>query len=115
MTLDEAIAHCEEVAEEKQKQADGNIQFVKDNIQYLYDGKEYRECCECAKEHRQLAEWLKELKRHREAWQKVKEDISHRENRLPCSTVGDVAMKSAYVIALEVIDEALKEIEKGEE
>ena len=50
-----------------------------------------------------------------EAWQKVKKDISHRENRLPCSTVGDVAMKSAYVIALEVINEALKEIEKGEQ
>lgn len=37
MTLDEAIKHCEEVADSK--------------------------CDECGAEHRQLAEWLKELKR----------------------------------------------------
>jgi hypothetical protein len=36
MTLEEAIAHCEERAK--------------------------ADCTECAKEHRQLAEWLKELK-----------------------------------------------------
>ena len=36
MTLDEAIKHCEEVAESK--------------------------CDECGAEHRQLAEWLRELK-----------------------------------------------------
>lgn len=35
MTLDEAINHCEEKA---------------------------RDCSECAKEHEQLAQWLKELK-----------------------------------------------------
>lgn len=40
MTLDEAIEHCEEVAEET-------------------------ECKNCAKEHRQLANWLKELKQLR--------------------------------------------------
>ena len=41
MTLDEAILHAEEVANS--------------------------ECSECAKEHKQLAEWLKELKGYREA------------------------------------------------
>lgn len=40
MTLDEAIAHCEEVAKSL--------------------------CGECAKQHKQLAEWLKELKELRE-------------------------------------------------
>lgn len=40
MTIDEAITHCEEVADSK--------------------------CDECGAEHRQLAEWLKELKRLRE-------------------------------------------------
>ena len=48
MTLDEAIKHAEEVAEEKR-------------------------CEKCAKEHRQLAEWLKELKQLRE--QELCEDI----------------------------------------
>lgn len=39
MTLDEAIMHCEDRAKE--------------------------DCSECAEEHRQLAEWLKELKSKR--------------------------------------------------
>lgn len=42
MKLEDAIKHCEEVAE-------------KDCI-----------CEECAKEHRQLAEWLRELELYRE-------------------------------------------------
>lgn len=40
MTIEEAITHCENRAE--------------------------ADCSECAKEHRQLAEWLKELKNKRE-------------------------------------------------
>jgi hypothetical protein len=55
MTLDEAIKHCEEVADEKNKEACN-----------LYDAKNYeesRECIWCSEEHRQLAEWLKDYKR----------------------------------------------------
>ena len=44
MTLDQAIEHCEEVASKK-----------------WVNG-----CIECASEHEQLAEWLKELKRLKE-------------------------------------------------
>lgn len=51
MTLDEAIKHAEEVAEEHTK--------------YNFYGG-YESCDECAKEHRQLAEWLEELKQLRE-------------------------------------------------
>lgn len=50
MTIDEAIKHCEEVAEEHTK--------------YNFYGG-YESCDECAKEHRQLAEWLRELKKDR--------------------------------------------------
>lgn len=49
MTLDEAIKHCEDVAEDRCG------------------------CSEdCVEEHRQLAEWLKELRRLRllESWDK---------------------------------------------
>lgn len=52
MTLDEAIKHCEEVAEELEEEA----------IKGCCDDSEIMDkCFECAKEHRQLAEWLKEL------------------------------------------------------
>lgn len=58
MTLDEAIRHAEEVAEEKEKKAkiwlDGGNEKIGNS------------CLTCAEEHRQLAEWLKELKYARE-------------------------------------------------
>lgn len=53
MTLDEAIKHAEEVAEENEKQAEALADF---------DGGVKLQCHECAKEHRQLAEWLRAYK-----------------------------------------------------
>lgn len=56
MTIDEAIAHALEVAEQNEKQADKWQEK---------GGEEWGEttaCRECATDHRQLAEWLKELK-----------------------------------------------------
>ena len=54
MTLDDAIQHCEEVAEQKEQEA---------KEAHVLSGMD---CLECAKEHRQLAEWLRELQRDRE-------------------------------------------------
>jgi len=60
MTLDEAIKHCEEKAKELSDKA------------YAEWGKSMTEeeaydCNECAREHEQLAEWLKELAGYRGA------------------------------------------------
>ena len=67
MTLDEAIRHAEEVAEEQEKlyrlcpvtdygcKGDEYCNSLKN---HEYDG-----CLKCAEEHRQLAEWLKDYKR----------------------------------------------------
>lgn len=57
MKLDEAIAHAEEVAE-KSEEAARTFGDVNDNNMK-------NACVECAKEHRQLAEWLRELKKDR--------------------------------------------------
>lgn len=58
MTLDEAIKHAEEVAE------------LNEECTRIYneqgDAIASCSCHECAIEHRQLAEWLRELKAHRE-------------------------------------------------
>jgi hypothetical protein len=69
MTIDEAIKHCEEVAEKNEKEcknwAYGASQINDDESrkkQYLKHAEMWKEC---AKEHRQLAEWLKELKAYR--------------------------------------------------
>lgn len=58
MTLDEAIAHCLEVAEENESKAN--------RIEQLHLTGNAEGCRECAEEHRQLAEWLQELKIYRE-------------------------------------------------
>lgn len=63
MTLEEAIKYCEEVAELNEECA---------RI-YNEQGKtmESYSCKECASEHRQLAEWLRELKAYREAEEEI--------------------------------------------
>lgn len=60
LDIDTAIKHCEEVAEQNETQADkwqeeGGEQWGKTTV-----------CRECAADHRQLAEWLIELKNLRE-------------------------------------------------
>ena len=57
MTLDEAIKHAEEVADNKERQV-VNGDWEKGSLTEKH-------CIECANEHRQLAEWLKELKEYR--------------------------------------------------
>lgn len=59
LTLDDAIKHCFEVAEQNETQADkwqeeGGEQWGKTTA-----------CRECAADHRQLAEWLTELRAYR--------------------------------------------------
>lgn len=61
--LDEAIKHCEEAAEKHERHL--KVYENMDEDRPLFK-KEENECKECAEEHRQLAEWLKELKIHRE-------------------------------------------------
>lgn len=70
MTIDKAIKHCIEVAEKQEITAKSNLMEIDkikaDGILRLYDADEYESCMKCASEHRQLAEWLKELKAYRE-------------------------------------------------
>ena len=56
MTIEEAIKHCEDVVENKEIDAENQNPLFPNDIE---------ECKKCAEEHRQLAEWLNELKRAR--------------------------------------------------
>ena len=60
MTLDEAIKHCEEVAEEKENEAQ-DLEYSKLDWRH-----EANKCSKCAEEHRKLARWLRELKAYKE-------------------------------------------------
>lgn len=77
MTLDEAIKHCEEKAKEIRKA----------NEEMPTDCKLSESLCECAEEHEQLAEWLKELKDYQEG-SRTCENCKHElkpETDYPCS------------------------------
>lgn len=60
MTLEQAIQHCKDKAEELT------------DLALTLDGQQYADCAECASEHQQLAEWLTELKELREAMEMMK-------------------------------------------
>ncbi len=94
MELDEAIRHCEEVAEENENEA--NFGFGNACI-------DRSSCLECAKEHRQLAAWLRELKAYRDASQQ----------ETGCSRKENVPRLSKP--AFTVIDHILKEHEEHED
>lgn len=57
LDIDAAIKHCEEVATEKE-----------DNARWKLTPTFQEECIQCAADHRQLAEWLTELKQWRRVY-----------------------------------------------
>lgn len=67
MTLYDAIKHAEEVAEKQEKMAkEWHENQVRKCDLFPFADMDYtheNECKECAAEHRQLAEWLKDYKR----------------------------------------------------
>lgn len=57
MTIDEAIKHAEEVAK-------ANESWHEEYIDTAFE-QHALNCKKCAEDHRQLAEWLKELQKYR--------------------------------------------------
>ena len=90
MTLDEAIKHAEEVSMDNINRA---------NI--LWDSKEKARCEDCAEEHRQLAEWLKDYKRLLEQeqktghWEWVQYDSNPNIGNWHCSECRNIVMECA--------------------
>lgn len=66
MTIDEAIHHCEEVAEKKDEDA-AEYARLAEKLESTYEKLpaviENARCVQCSADHRQLAEWLRELKK----------------------------------------------------
>ena len=104
--IDEAIQHCEEVMME-------NIEKTKNRN--AADPVAHN-CFECADNHRQLAEWLKELKRYREAWDKIKTELNEliewHDTPIEIDNGNDVWYCTAIGMALTIIDKALGEVEQ---
>lgn len=113
MTLDEAIKHEEEIAEEQEGRGycDRSVCVIMDENNHNCDECEVVKCRECAKEHRQLAEWLKELKSHREAWMKV---VSEVDQHTEIHSDGEFYVKNFDVKKI-VAEYRPKDSEEGEE
>lgn len=82
MILDEAIKHAEEVAEENECLCNQ----IHPSLQLKNYGK-------CAEEHRQLAEWLKELKvfkARKGQWLRMSDLSEQEDDRYKCSYCGNV-------------------------
>ena len=78
MTIDEAIKHCLEVAEKNEIDAITykNCKEIKTNMyEKLTAEKAENDCRECAADHRQLAEWLTELKEAKRLLKAAVEDM----------------------------------------
>ena len=91
MTIEEAIKHCLETAEQLEERA---------NIPYKVEDSELQDnaCRECAADHRQLAEWLTELKELKAAdvqpirrgrWEEIEEYGGWGDTYFRCSICGD--------------------------
>lgn len=79
MTIEEAIKHCEEVADRKERQV-ANGDWEKGSMTE-------HDCIECASDHRQLAAWLKDYKRLMEQtrwipvkWHEITDEERERED-----------------------------------
>ncbi len=85
-SLDEAIKHCNEVAER-----------LENKNGYAYTDVT---CLECAEEHRQLAEWLKELKEYkanREGYCNWCSNLKDRHLRIEYYWIDDEGNTASYV------------------
>lgn len=91
MTLDEAIKHAEEVAQDKWYEYQDCLE--------AHDMESANECVECGNEHEQLAEWLKELRDRRMktgAWIDADMPIGYYANCSECGYQIDVHENRGY-------------------
>lgn len=105
MTLDEAIKHCNEVAEKNETKG----KMIQNNFSKLRreQKQEIDSCLECASEHRQLAEWLLELRIYKRGIEKIKE-LKDGFNQIPLSLEASV-LESALELLGEEGSKALEQ------
>lgn len=110
MDLESAIRHCEEVAKTNERICATELSV---GLPDIYRHKD--EAKKCANEHRQLAEWLKELKVYREIWSKLGMWLA--DTRLaiaPDEFLNDVDEELVRVAQVDMIDTVLEWMDKQE-
>lgn len=98
MTIDEAIKHCLEVADQKERDSAELIDIL--------DELDVDACKECAADHRQLAEWLTDYKELKTKYNDVQEKI--REIRGYLEFAEEHMNVMGVLEALDIIKELMK-------
>lgn len=75
MDLETEIKHCYKVAEENENRTKPYRSESVNAKLYETNKEEWDKCLECAEEHRQIAEWLTELKFYKMAFGKIEERV----------------------------------------
>ena len=111
MTLEEAILNEEKKAKEQEKvvYTFKNFPDYKDTRSSIIYERHIRKACECAKEHRQIAEWLKKLKEQKSVLDKVRTEI---EGIIYEETVIEPGSENEYIISKVEPDDVLAIIDK---
>lgn len=92
MTLDEAIKHAEEVAEENRNVDEGKLDLLYCGDTECIEAHKSN-CIACAEEHEQLAEWLKQLKEIK----RILDAPSYKENGVTYSYCYDSKTKLKHI------------------
>lgn len=106
MTLEEAIKHCEEVADVCEFEAS------KYDMTDAYESHVACQEGECAEEHRQLAEWLRELKAYKKAYTEIDGKI---ESDYMGNNEYEMAVSDGYQSAINIIDRCIEEVNADED
>ena len=105
MIIDEAIKQAEEKAKELKEKSERNIiEVTKEGVICLYDGKEYEDCLECAKEHEQLAGWLEELKELRSFAEFVTREVLDEDFEDCSGAFAEIACRKLVKLGYVVLD-----------
>lgn len=110
LSIDEAIAHAREVAEEQRElfrlcpypSQECNGADICKCLKNKHDG-----CIKCAEEHEQLAEWLEELKALREEkseFQIMAKDIAEANYEMDMESGYNKALDDAKSVILQTLD-----------
>lgn len=102
-SLEEAIKHCEKVAEKKEKEC----KWISGSEDAGMNGALAKTFAECASEHRQLAEWLRELKAYKKAYTEIDSKI---ESDYMGNNEYEMAVSDGYQSAINIIDRCIEEV-----
>ena len=112
MTIDEAIRKSISIAEGYKKVAETGIIFDDVTIDMLFcddTSEQLDKLNSCAEEHRQLAEWLTELKQTRQALKEIRAEIDKSKYSYMSDKDYDEGVRFGLMLAHQIVSKYIRE------